>query len=176
MAAYVGDCTTLGLIWQATPSPKTLVHCRFMLFCQLLGFATWGCEFDGVKVYKADTALRMAYKEVPVPPYVVWTPLTLITAALENVASLPTGAAVIFSFWQGIDRTVLPHLGALASKCPTFKMLCFVESGSSASKAKIERKVAKYGFPPMSLKWKKTGLTACGGSQFTAYLLCKKLN
>lgn len=135
-----------------------------MLFGQMLGLeAVWGCEDDWGKVYKADTALRRTYESMLCPEYIIHNVFEIVHAAAESFAMLPTGASVIYTFWQGLKRAHKKHIGELAKKCPSFKLLCIVQNGME------ELNLNALGFPSMRLA-KQLKVTSQGGGQFQAYI------
>lgn len=92
---------------------------------------------------------------------------------LEIITSLPQGATVIYSFWQGISRKALSHLGRLASACDTFKVLCFVENGQGGTPdTKADFVHSELNFPRMRVH-QTIPVIAHGGSRFTAYIMVK---
>lgn len=155
-----------------------LALCRVLLFAQALGVQSWGVECDKTKAFKAYTACKRSYHMYRrhfggLSDQMENVGIDYITATLESVQSLPLGTTFIYSFWQGISMATREHLGKLASACPTFRVLCFVESGEGCTAEMIEDWVhTELKFPPMTLKYMLPVL-ATGGSRFTAYILVK---
>jgi hypothetical protein len=144
--------------------------CRVMLFGQMLGLKNvWGCEDDWGKVYKADTALRRTYGSMMCPEYIITNSFEIVHAGAESFGMLPTGASVIYMFWQGLKRAHKKHIGKLAIRCPTFKLLCIVQNGTE------ELNLNALGFPEMRLV-KQLKVTSQGGGQFQAYIFQREIN
>ena len=124
-----------------------------------------------MKMRQAEAAIIAAYQRIRAFDYVLNTSLVFVQSAFEEISALPEGAAVIFSFWEGIDRRQLNKLGKLAKECPTFKLLCVIQSGTKHKT--VESDVSNYGFPNMKLVWKENGMHAKGSATFSGYIFKK---
>ena len=147
---------------------------RVMLFAQMLAIKdVWGCEFEKIKVVKGKESLLRVYGKIDCPSHVIKSTFTYLHKHVEGVASLPLGASVMFSFWQGMNDQAKSHMGMLASACPTFSLLCIVQKGSGVSRALMARMLQGYKFPPM-ICVKMFTVTASGSNeQFQAYICLK---
>jgi hypothetical protein len=148
-----------------------------MLFAQMLSIKdVWGCEFEKIKVLKGKESLLRVYAKIDCPFHVLISTVTYIHKHVEGVASLPPGASVMFSFWQGMNDQAKSHMGMLASACPTFRLLCIVQKGGGVSMATMARMLQEYNFPRM-LCVKMFTVTASGSNeQFQAYICHKASN
>lgn len=135
-------------------------------------------ECDKNKVHKGYVACSRAYRQYDeleggLTSYMRDTGLQYIAKQLESITSLPQGAMVIFSFWQGISSKALSYLGQLASACDTFKVLCFVENGHGGTpENKADWVHSELNFPKMTVH-RTIPVTANGGNRFTTYILVK---